>query len=57
MGRLLRLGAEPLEALGAAAVAHEAAHVPALRAQRVHDLPPDESGGARDEDHEAKFFQ
>ena len=51
------LGAPGLERLAAAAVAHERAHVVPRRAESVHDLRPDEAGGAGDEDHCSKFFQ
>ena len=39
-------------------VAHERAHVLVARAQRVHDVRPDEARAAGDEDgHVSKFFQ
>ena len=43
------------ERVRAAGVAHERAHVTAVRAQRLHDVPADETGGAGDEDH-SKFL-
>ena len=67
--QIVRIGDVALDELAAqraqlrclARVAHEAAHRSILLAQGLHDVPADEAGPSRDEDHDAvsrsKFFQ
>ena len=61
-GRIGDVSLDELDAPGRqarrpAAVAHERPHRDLPGAQRMHDVLPDEAGGAGDEDGHSKFFQ
>ena len=51
------LAAPVAKLLRLADVADEAAHLAVLLAQRMDDMPADETGAAGDQDHCSKFFQ